>query len=278
MGRMSGRLVMVIAVVIVGLCVVAVAALWTFQRSFVFVPNASPVGAAGDSFAGGQDLTLRTEDGVTLEAWLLPAEPSTDRDAAVLYAPGNAGNRESRLGIARDLTERGFTVLLLEYRGYGGNPGTPTATGLAHDAVAAVNALVAEGFAPERTLYLGESIGTGVVARLQSTDPPAGVLLRSPFPDFAAVAGEHYPLLPTGLMLRDRFPVLEYVSDSQVPITVLYGSADTIVPPSFSSEVAENVHNLHEKIVLESVGHNDPEMFGAPVGEALERLADHVLR
>ena len=165
---------------------------------------------------GGADLILHTDDGVTLDAWLLPADPSTDRAAAVLYAP-------------------------------------------------------------EQTLYLGESIVTGVVARLQSTHAPAGVLLRSPFPDFVVVAGEDYGFLPTGMLLRDRFPVIAHVEDSQVPITVLYGSADTIVPPSFSSEVAKSVNNLSEEIVLEGVGHNDPEMFGAPVGEALERLADRVL-
>lgn len=277
MGRMSWRFAMMVVIVIVALCVVAVGALWALQRSFVFVPNTSPVGPASDSFAGGQDLTLHTDDGLALDAWLLPADPSADRDAAVLYAPGNAGNRAARLGIASDLTGRGFTVLLLEYRGYGGNPGSPTETGLAHDAVAAAEALRAQGFAPEQTLYLGESIGTGVVARLQTTHAPAGVLLRSPFPDFAAVAGEHYRFLPTGLLLRDRFPVLEHVRESQVPITVLYGSADAIVPPSFSAEVAERVHNLHEEVVLDGVGHNDPDMFGAPVGDALERLADHVL-
>ena len=267
----------VIAGVIVGLGVVAVAFIWTVQRSFVFVPNTSPVGEAAESFDGGADLTLHTEDGVTLDAWLLPADPSTDRAAAVLYAPGNAGNRESRLSIARDLTARGFAVLLLEYRGYGGNPGNPTEAGFAHDAVAAAEALIAQGFPPERTLYLGESIGTGVVARLQSTHAPAGVLLRSPFPDFVAVAGEHYRFLPMRILLRDQFPIVEHVEASHVPITVLYGSADTIVPPSFSSAVAERVNNLYEEIVLEGVGHNDPEMFGAPVGEALERLADHVL-
>lgn len=275
MGRR--RPLVIITAAIIGAGVGIVVLIWAIQRSFVFVPDTAPVGSAGQALEGGRDLTLRTDDGLELGAWLLPADPSADRDAAVLYAPGNAGNREGRSGIARELTTRGFTVLLLEYRGYGGNPGSPSEKGLALDAVAATEALVAEGFPRERTLYLGESIGTGVVARLQATRPPAGVLLRSPFPDFVAVASEHYGFLPVGLLLRDRFPVSEHLRDSTVPVTVLRGSADDIVPSSFSAEVADTVGNLHEEVVLDGVGHNDPEMFGAPVADAVADLADQVI-
>src|SRR5690606_37916499 len=116
-----------------------------------------------------------------------------------------------------------------------------------------------EGFSPNETLYFGESIGSGVIAELQSTHPPAGVLLRSPFPDFVAVARVHYGYLPVGLLLRDRFPVTEHVRESPVATTVVYGTADDIVPPSLSAEVAAAARNLHEEVVLDGVGHNDPE-------------------
>ena len=251
--------------------------IWFGQRSLVFHPDTTPVGSADQVVEGGRDLVVGTEDGLELGAWLLPAAPAVDREVAVLYAPGNGGNRENRLGIARELTERGFTVLLMEYRGYGGNPGSPSGEGIARDAAAAAEALIDEGFGPERTLYLGESIGTGVGARLQSTHPPAGVLLRSPFPDFGAVANVHYRPLPAGAVLRDRFPILEHVRDSTVPMTVLYGTDDTIVPPELSVEVAGTVGSLHEEVELEGIGHNDAEMFGAPVADALESLAGHAI-
>ena len=249
---------------------------WNVQRSLVFVPNASPAGSAAEALEGGRDVTMHTEDGLRLGAWIFSPPAGVDRDIAVLYAPGNAGNRTARVGIARELTDRGFTVLLLDYRGYGGNPGSPSQTGLARDAVAGVNALESEGFSLDRTLYFGESIGTGVIASLQTTHPPAGVLLRSPFPDFVAVASEHYGHLPVGMLLRDRFPITEHVHNSPVPMTVVYGTADEIVPPALSIEVAEAIENLHEELVLEGVGHNDAEMFDAPVADALSRLADHV--
>lgn len=266
------------AAAVIGLAGLLLGLAWAFQRSLVFVPDSTEVGSAADAVDGGRDLTLSTSDGHELDAWLIPAAAEADREVAVLYAPGNGGNREGRLGIAQLLAAEGFTVLLMDYRGYGGNPGSPSEDGLARDAVAAADALGEEGFDPERTLYLGESIGTGVVARLASTHPPAGVLLRSPFTDFVAVAGEHYGFLPVDLLLRDRFPVVEHLRDSTVPVTVVHGSSDEVVPSRLSAEVAASAGNLHEEVVLDGVGHNDAAMFGPPVVEALTRLADHAVR
>lgn len=271
-GRRSVRIAGVV-VVIGGLFV---GLLWAIQRSLIYVPDSSSVGPADAVMPGARDLTLTTSDGLDLTAWLIPPAEETDRDLAVLYAPGNGGNRAGRVTIASELADRGFTVLLLDYRGYGGNPGSPSEQGLAADAVAAADALEAEGFGPARTIYFGESIGTGVVARLQSTRPPAGVLLRSPFPEFTDVAAHHYPFVPVRQLLRDRFASIDHLRGSDVPISVVYGTADTIVPPELSREVAAATGNLVEEVSLDGVGHNDAAMFGAPVADATERLADHI--
>lgn len=267
----------VAAALLLGAGGVLVGLVWAFQRSLVFVPDASPAGSAADALPGARDLVLRTEDGLDLDAWLVPADAASDREVAILYAPGNGGNRAGRADVARLLAAEGFTVLLLDYRGYGGNPGSPTEDGLALDARAAAEALERAGFEPARTLYVGESLGTGVVARLQTIQPPAGVLLRSPFTDFAAVGAHHYPFLPVRALLRDRFPVVEHLRDSEVPVTVVHGTQDSVVPSSLSVEVARSAGNLVEELALPGVDHNDAEMFGAPVVEAVVRLADRVI-
>ena len=100
--------------------------------------------------------------------------PRGTRRMAVLVAPGNGGNRAGRAGLAEELSRRGLAVLLMDYRGYGGNPGSPSEEGLAADAVAAIEALAELGYPPERTIYFGESLGSGVVAALQARRPPAG--------------------------------------------------------------------------------------------------------
>ncbi|NYI99979.1 hypothetical protein HNR19_000678 [Nocardioides thalensis] len=265
--------------VLVALGGLVLGVLWLLQRQLIYFPDTAPVPPAASVLEGGRDITLHTEDGLDLDAWFAPPRPAAgedDRDLAVLVAPGNGGNRLSRAGFAEELTRRGFSVLLLDYRGYGGNPGSPTEEGLLHDALAATDALDGLGFPPERTIYFGESLGTGVVAALQDQRPPAGVVLRSPFPELAAVGSHHYPWLPVRLLLRDRFPVVEHLATSDVPVTVVYGDRDSIVPTGLSAEVADEAPALVERVVIEGADHNDPVMFGPRVADAVARLADRV--
>lgn len=262
---------LVVVVLLVGAGLMAV---WGLQRQLIYFPDASDVPPAGEVLPGARDVTLETADGLELGAWYLPADAENDTGLAVLVAPGNGGNRAGRADLARELGDRGLSVLLVDYRGYGGNPGSPSEEGLAADADAAVAALPALGYPPERTLYFGESLGTGVVAALATRQPPAGIVLRSPFTDLAAVGAGHYPWLPVRTLLRDRFPVLEHVRTSRVPTVVVYGDRDQIVPPELSAEVARAAQALVATVVLRGVDHNDDAMFGAPVVEAVVRLAD----
>jgi uncharacterized protein len=265
-----------LAVVLV-LIGVVVGLVWTFQRHLIYFPDASAVPPADSAIAGSRDVALRTTDGLTLGAWFVPPI-GAPRDLAVLMVPGNAGNRADRTGIADQLRRRGFAVLLMDYRGYGGNPGSPDEHGLARDSDAAVAALGALGYPPERTIYFGESLGTGVVAALQQRHPPAGVVLRSPFTELADVGRHHYPWLPVGLLLRDRFPVAELMGPSQVPAAVIYGDRDSVVPPDLSAAVADSAGALVSEVVLSGADHNDPVMFGAEVAGAVARLADDAVR
>ena len=250
--------------------------LWALQRQLIYFPDATQVSPAADVIPGSRDVTLQTEDGLELGAWFVPAAGRDDTGMAVLFAPGNGGNREGRATFAEALSERGFAVLLMDYRGYGGNPGSPSEDGLAADAIGAAEALEELGYPAERTLYFGESLGTGVVAALQAKRPPAGVVLRSPFTSLADVGAHHYPWLPVRAVIRDRFPVPEYFASSDVPVTVIYGDQDSVVPTELSARVADGLPNLAERLVLAGVDHNDPAMFGDRVADAVVRLAERV--
>ncbi len=256
--------VLVVVGVLMGLLAV-------FQRQLIYYPDTSAVPPASSVIDGARDVTLETSDGLELGAYFVPA---TSRDMAVLVAPGNGGNRAGRADLARALNARGFAVLLMDYRGYGGNPGTPSEEGLGRDAMLRSRALGELGYPPSRTIYFGESLGTGVVAALQSRRTPAGVVLRSPFPELAAVGSHHYPFLPVRLLLRDDFPVTEHLSRSDVPLTVIYGDSDSVVPTELSARVADDAPSLAERVVFEGADHNDGVMFGPRVADAVARLAD----
>lgn len=243
------------------------------SRSFIFFPEGGPVAPAARVLPGGRDVRLTTEDGLELGAWWFPPTRG-DRRLAVLFAPGNGGHREGRATLFAALAERGFSVLAMDYRGYGGNPGAPTEEGLAADARAAAAFLLAAGFPPERTIYLGESMGTAVVARLATTHPPAAIALRSPFTSLAEVAKGLYGWLPVDVLIQDRFEEIGHLRGLHVPVTVIRGTADSIVPNALSAQVAAAVPILHEDLVLPGVEHNDMVMVGPVVADAVVRLAE----
>ncbi|MFI6291734.1 alpha/beta hydrolase [Nonomuraea sp. NPDC050790] len=236
--------VLTVVVVVLGL-------LWVFQRRLIYLPDAGPVPPAASVLPGARDVTLTTADGLRLGAWYLPG----DRGVTVLVMGGNAGNRAYRAPLAAALAREGFAVLLMDYRGYGGNPGSPTEEGLALDARAARATLSG------RILYFGESLGAAVATRLAAEIPPDGLLLRSPFTDLAD-AGQHaYPFLPVRLLLRDRFPLKERLAAVRAPTTIVYGSRDTIIPPALSRAAAPEGARLVE---VKDAGHNDRVLLDGP--------------
>jgi uncharacterized protein len=266
-----------LALLSVLLVVLVVGMLAALQRRLIYFPDSTTVPAAGEVIDGARDVTLRTSDGLVLDAWFVPANPASDMHMAVLVAPGNGGNRSGRATFAAELSRRGLAVLLMDYRGYGGNPGSPSEDGLAKDAVAAALLLDELGYPAGRTIYFGESLGTGVVAALQTRRAPAGMVLRSPFTELADVGAHHYPWLPVRLLLKDRFKVTQYLSSSAVPVTVIYADRDSIVPSALSDRVADEATNLVERVVISGADHNDAVMFGPRVADAVARLAKAVL-
>jgi len=253
---------MVRAVVVVSAVVVLLlAALWTFQRHLIYLPDDQAAPPAATVLAGARDVALETADGHRLGAWLVPPA-GPDRGVAVLVANGNAGNRAGRAPLARALAAEGLMVLLFDYRGYGGNDGSPSEDGLARDVRAAQRFLVEEaGVPPGRIVYFGESLGAAVVTELATELSPAGLVLRSPFADLASVGREHYPFLPVRLLLRDRYPVADQLATVKVPVAVVFGGSDTVVPPEQSRAVAAVAPNLWRLVEIEGVDHNDATLL-----------------
>jgi fermentation-respiration switch protein FrsA (DUF1100 family) len=254
------------------LLLVLVALAWFFQRRLIYLPFDAPDGPAAEVLHQGRDVVVETEDGLALAAWWAPATGPA-RNMTVLVAPGNGGSRLLRVPLARALAAEGFDVLLVEYRGYGGNPGSPTEEGLATDVRAAYRYLVEErGVAPDRLVLFGESLGGAPLTRLATERPVGALVLRSPFTSLADVGVRAYPFLPVRALLRDRFPLLEQVRSVRVPVAVVAGEADEIVPVEQSRAVAAAVAATY--VEVPGARHNDDLLAsGAPVVAAVVRVA-----
>ena len=245
------------AVAVVSLAVLATLGLiWISQRRLIYFPT-QDVPDPATFLLDIEEVTYATEDGLSLVAWYVPAAGGESRGTVVVFN-GNAGNRAHRVPLAEALAGRGFAVLLVDYRGYGGNPGRPSEVGLASDARAAVAYLKTRpDVDPGRIAYFGESLGAGVALGLARHQPPTALVLRSPFTSLRDIGATHYPFLPTSLMLWDRYPNLETVSEIDSPTLIIAGSADSIVPLGQSETLFEAAPGPKHFALIEGADHND---------------------
>jgi uncharacterized protein len=208
--------------------------------------------AAGLAFA---DVTFETEDGERLHGWWVPA--SAPPIGHVLLCHGNAGNVGDRVAHLSLLSGAGFDVLAFDYRGYGRSSGRPSERGLQRDARAARRVLFEQdGVDPAGVLYLGESLGGAVALRLALDEPPAGVVLQSAFTSVRDMARKHYPFLPPAVV-PDAYPSLEIIARLPVPLLVLHGDRDEIVPLMHGEALVEAAPGPKQLRVFTGAGHND---------------------
>jgi uncharacterized protein len=236
------------------------------QRSMLYFPDST--GPSADLLpAGGHPLELQTRDGLSLPAWFLPSTsapiPTSTARSAVVIFNGNAGDRSYRLPLANALAERGYGVLLFDYRGFAGNSGSPSEEGLRADALAAVEALAAQPEVdPHRIAYFGESLGAAVAGGLATERPPAALILRSPLPSVAEVGQHHYPWLPViDPLLLDKYRLREQVQQLHVPILVLVAQHDEVIPVEMSRRVFDAANEPKRYVVLDAIDHNDPALL-----------------
>jgi hypothetical protein len=231
--------------------------LWAFQDALIYFPATErPAPPAAHGLRGVEEVSVRTEDGLDLLAWM--AAPARAGAPVILYLHGNGGSLAHRAGRLREFQSRGWGALFLQWRGYGGNAGSPGEAGLALDAHAALSALQARGVPPGRTVLWGESLGTGPAVRLAAERPAsvAAVVLQSPYTSLLDLARLHYPVLPSGLLLRDRYDSLSRIAEVRAPVLVLLAGQDTLVPPAMGRRLAEAVRAPVEVVEQPLAGHN----------------------
>jgi len=207
-----------------------VGGLFLFQRQLLYRPDSTRPPLADLAMLGVREIEMTTEDGLRLFSWHLP--PRAGRPV-IAYFHGNGGHIGYRGERLRRFADEGFGVLLAEYRGYAGNPGAPTETGLLADARAALAFLDAQRVAADRRVLYGESLGTGVAAQIAADHPIAALILESPYTSIANVAQYHYPWVPVRWLLHDRFDALAVIDRVSAPTLFLQAERDTVIPARF---------------------------------------------
>ena len=259
----------------VAFLIILLVLIWTLQRRMIYFPmgHVPPPGEGGLSHV--DPVRFTTADGVELNAWFLAAAGEPPRTTVIVFN-GNAGNRSHRGELAAALHRHGLHVLLMDYRGYGGNAGVPSERGLSTDGRAA-RAYVASrpDVDASRLVYFGESLGAAVAVDLASEYPPAALILRSPFTSLSEVGRYHYPFLPVRLLLRDRFPSIDRIRQIDTPLLVIAGDEDRIVPVEQSRRLYDAAPEPKELLIVAGADHNDLELLaGDEMIAAIRRFID----
>jgi len=271
----GGRIVIGVSALL-AMVLVSIALAWLFQRRLIYLAEPGQVPPAATILHAGEDVAFDTADGLRLRGWFVPAATGHSW-ATVLVLGGNAGNRVARAPLAAELSRARLSVLLVDYRGYGGNPGSPSEPGLLADARAARAYLATRGDVdPARLVYFGESLGAAVAVRLAVERPPMALVLRSPFTSLADVGRVHYPLLAVRLLLRDRYASIEQVGGLRCPVLVLAGAGDGIVPWEQSRRLAEAIPEPKRFVLIPSADHNSLDLLAGQrvIGEVVRFVVD----
>jgi len=249
---------------LLGFAAVAYAALvgglYLFQRQLLYFPDRAHPELFGLQQLGVREVTLSTEDGLSLLSWYVPARPGRP---VIAYFHGNGGHIGYRAERLLRFSREGFGVLMAEYRGYGGNPGTPSEAGFYADGRAALAFLDREGLAADRLVLYGESLGSGVAVALAVEHQIAALVLEAPFTSVAEVAQSHFPYLPASRMVVDRFDSLSRIGKVKAPILVLHGERDRVVPVRYGRALFDAAPEPKEGWFAPDAGHEDLARYGS---------------
>ena len=248
-----------------------VAIMWTQQRRLMYFPFADVPTPERVGLSHVTAVSFPTSDGLTLNGWFV-SHTATPQFTVIVFN-GNAGNRAFRAPLASAFARANFAVLLFDYRGFGGNPGSPSESGLQNDARAARDYVVSRPDVDRRTLvYFGESLGTAVATDLAVDHPPAALILRSPFSSMTDVGRHHYSLMPVRLLLRDRYDTIGRIARLKAPLLVIGGDQDRIVPIDQTRRVYEAAREPKSLLVIRGADHNDESLLAG------REMMDEVLR
>jgi fermentation-respiration switch protein FrsA (DUF1100 family) len=255
--RTLGRFLRQIVLAVVAALVIWSVVIMLFEEKFIFFPSAYPSGLYDEArtLSYLEDCFFTAEDGVRLHAWFARAESPR---ATLVMAHGNAGNVSHRLPIIRALRERGFNVLMFDYRGYGRSEGTPGEEGVYRDGRAAYDYAAAQSDVDSATIVLwGTSLGGAVAVDVAVHRQAAALILESTFSSAHDVARVAYPFLPTQFILRTKLNSDEKIGIASIPILFIHGNRDSIIPISLGRKLFAAANEPKQFYVVEGADHND---------------------
>ena len=247
------------------------------DRSFIYFPSRDIEVTPGDVGLDFEDVRFKAPDGVVLHGWFIAG----GGDATLVWFHGNGGNIGHRVGNIRELVARlQINIFIFDYRGYGRSEGSPYEEGTYLDAEGAIAYVTSrDDVNQDKLVYFGRSLGCAVAAEMAIKYPPRALICESGFTSVRAMTKSVYPFLPgLQLLVTTKYDTLSKIAQLDIPVMVLHGDRDEIVPFSMSGELYDAAKGPKRFYTIEGAGHNDTYHVGGPAYfEALREFVDEVI-
>jgi fermentation-respiration switch protein FrsA (DUF1100 family) len=245
----------------IGLIYIFLIALMFFmQRDMMYFTNAEKPSLKQTGITDLTEISIKTEDNFTLFGWY--KAPDTPQKPTIVWFHGNASNVSITAARAAPYLQKGYGLLAVEYRGYSGNPGSPTEQGLYEDARAFIGWLKENGTPENNIIVYGESIGTGPAVQIATEHSALHTLiLESPFTSTVDAATFHYPYVPVKWLVKDRYENLSKIKNIKAPLIVVYGNKDRVIPHYLGEKLFNAAPQPKSLVVIEGGDHNDLDNY-----------------
>lgn len=232
--------------------------LYLAQERLIFFPERDPLGTRYAFGVPADELFIPVK-GAQLHALLFHAK---EPRGVILYLHGNAGSLRSWGTVAPALVERGYDVLMVDYRGYGQSTGQINGEAQLHADMAAVYGWLSGRYPEEQIVLYGRSLGSGLAARLAAEHRPRLLILESPYDSLEAIARRQFAFVPPFLL---KYPLRTYqwIGEVRSPVVIVHGTADTVIPFTDGERLAAAVTTPIQFHPIEGGDHNDLGQFPA---------------
>ena len=223
--RRNFLLVIFIGILVIYASVLIV--LFIFQRNLMYHPNENNY--FGDKLEVEiEKVKIITSDNINLLGWF--HNKDLKKFKTILYFHGNAGKLDNRIYKLNYFKNMDVNFLIIAWRGFSGNKGKPSEEGLYEDGKSAIEWLKNLGLTEKDIIIYGESLGTGIATEIAQNNKFAGLILETPFTSMIEAEKNFYPYIPVGLLLKDKYKNDKKIKNINIPILIMHGEADQIVP------------------------------------------------
>ena len=238
----------------VGVYLLVALIMYMGQRRLMYFPDTVRSLPAQAGLPNVSERVLNTPDGARIVVWYGKARPG---QPTLLYFHGNGGGLADRAERFRRFMGQGWGVYMMAYRGYAGSTGYPTEANNVADARRAYDALVQEGVPAGSIILYGESLGTNLATRMAAEKDSAGLILEAPYTSVLDIALTDYPFLPVRLLLSDRYETDKVLPQVKVPLLIIHGKEDGIIPVSMAQKLAKLANEPKRLVIFPEGDHSD---------------------